>query len=288
MERIKQTPESSIPELAALRQYIAELDLTPVVRHTLEAALNQSEKQLGQQLARTTQQAERFCQLGQMAAKMVHELRNPLNAIFLHADVLEEEVRLPSPDSRTQVLESVGEIRTEVARLYTIMQDYLALVRLEVIDRPQEELGPALQDWVQELQAQLETRRIKLHLESLGRLGRIPLHQGTMRRAILNLLQYALDTMPVDGRLTLRGHRSASQVTIAVEYSGRSIPEEQWRLLFEPFQETGSEWTGLGLYVVREIVKAHQGTIDVRSTPEQTTTFTITLPLTLPEAMPGA
>jgi signal transduction histidine kinase len=129
---------------------------------------------------------------------------------------------------------------------------------------------------------------VVLHLEGLTRLGRVPIHQGTLRRALLNLMQRALEAMPQGGTLTLRGRRTApSHVTIEVRDTGGSIPEEQLDLLFEPFYTTGSEWAGLGLYVVREIVTAHHGTIDVQSLPNKGTTFTITLPLAATDAKPA-
>jgi signal transduction histidine kinase len=95
----------------------------------------------------------------------------------------------------------------------------------------------------------------------------------------VNLLQRALDAMPQGGTVTLRGRRTASHSVIEIRDTGSAISEEQLDVLFEPLSNTGSEWTGLGLCVVREIVVAHHGTIDVQSAPGQGTTFTVMLPL---------
>jgi signal transduction histidine kinase len=284
MENAEQSKEPLIPELAGLRQCIADLELPPAVRQTLEKALTQSEERLRQRLYQTVQHAERFVLLGQMAARMAHEVRNPLNAISLHTDVLEEEMRQPSSDSRLQAEESLTEIRTEVMRLYNVVQDYLALARLAVLDREPEDLAALLKECALEVQEQVESRGITLHLEGLARLGRVSLHKGTMRRAIFNLMQQALDAMPQGGTLTLRGRRMASQVAIEVWHTGIGIPEEQLGLIFEPFYTTGLEWTGLGLYVVREIVAAHGGTIDVQSEPGKGSRFIITLSLVATDA----
>jgi signal transduction histidine kinase len=256
-----------------------DLELTPAVRHTLEKALAQGEEQLRQGMAQKAGQAERFLQLGHIAARMVHEIRNPLNAIFLHTDILEEEMQQPTADSRTQMAESLGEIRSEVTRLYAVMQDYLALARLVVLDPVSEELGPFLQDCVHEIREQVERRGVTLRLEGLARLGRVSIHPGTMRRAILNVLQFASEAMHAGGTVTLRGRRTATQVSIEVGYTGSHPQETQFDRLFEPFHVVGSAEVGLGLYVVREIVAAHQGIVTVQHGPAAATTFTLTLPL---------
>src|SRR5262249_7678638 len=255
------------------------------VRHTVQKALGQSAELLRQRLARLAWHAERGALLGEMAAKMVHDIRNPLNAIFLHADVVEEELQRPTPDSQAQMAASLADIRTEVLHLYELMQDSLTLARLAVVHRELEELGPLLEECTHAIRRVAESRQVVLHLEGLTRLGRVPIHKGTLHRAVLNLLQRALEAMPQGGTLTLRGRRTApSHVTIEVRDTGSSIPEQQLELLFEPFAATDAEWTGLGLYVVREIVAVHHGTIDVQSAPNKGTTFTITLPLVAADA----
>ena len=274
-----------LPELVPLRQCLTELDLVSDVRQAVNKALARSEELLRQRLEQMARHAERGALLGQIAAKMAHDIRNPLNAIFLHADVVEEELQRPTQDSQAQMAASVADIRTEVTRLYDLMQDYLALARLSDVPPELEDLGFFLEECTRTMRRLAESRQVVLRLEGLTRLGRVAIHKGTLHRAVLNLLQRALAAMPQGGTLTLRGRRTApSHVTIEVRDTGSSIPEEQLELLFEPFSATDSEWTGLGLYVVREIVAAHHGTIDVQSAPNQGTTFTITLPLVATDA----
>jgi two-component system, sporulation sensor kinase E len=249
------------------------------VRQTLDSAFTESEKQLQRRLEQMTWQVQRSAVLGDIAGKIVHEIRNPLNAIFLHADVVLGELQYPTLDSRTQMMESLTDIRTEVRRLYDIIQDYLALARLLVVQYEPEDMGNFLRECGHVMQEQARTRGVMLHLQGLARLGSVSLHRGTLQRAFVNLLRRALDAMPQGGTVTLRGRRTASHSVVEIRDTGSAISEEQLDLLFEPLYSTGSEWTGLGLYVVREIVLAHQGTIDVQSVPGQGTTFTVTLPL---------
>jgi signal transduction histidine kinase len=271
--------QGQLPELAALRQCLTELALPPAARQTLDSAFTESEKRLQQRLEQMTWQVQRSAVLGDIAGKIVHEIRNPLNAIFLHADVVLGELQYPTLDSRTQMVESLTDIRTEVRRLYDIIQDYLALARLFVVQYEPEDMGNFLRECGHVMQEQARARGVMLHLQGLARLGSVSLHKGTLQRAFVNLLQRALDAMPQGGTVTLRGRRTASHSIVEIRDTGSAISEEQLDLLFEPLYSTSSEWTGLGLYVVREIILAHQGTIDVQSVPGQGTTFTVTLPL---------
>ena len=276
--------QGQLLELAALRQCFTELALPPAVRQTLDSAFTESEKRLQQRLEQMTWQIQRSALLGDIAGKIV-EIRNPLNAIFLHADVVQGELQCPTLDSRTQMLESLTDIRLEVRRLYDIMQDYLALARLPVVQYEPEDMGNFLRECGRVIQEQARTRGVILHLQGLARLGSVALHKGALQRAFVNLLQRALDAMPQGGTVTLRGRRTASHSVVEIHDTGSAISEEQLDVLFEPLYSTGSEWTGLGLYVVREIVLAHHGTIDVQSAPGQGTTFTVTLPLVAMEGM---
>jgi len=271
--------QGQLPDLAALRQCLAELALPAAVRQTLDSAFTESEKCLQQRLEQMTWQVQRSALLGDLAGKIVHEIRNPLNAIFLHADVVQGELQCPTLDSRAQMMESLTDIRMEVRRLYDIIQDYLALVRLAVVQYEPEDMGNFLRECGRVMQEQARNRGVVLHLQGLAHLGSVSLHKGTLQRAFVNLLQRALDAMPQGGTVTLRGRRTASHSIVEIRDTGSAISEEQLDVLFEPLSNAGSEWTGLGLYVIREIVVAHHGTIDVQSAPGQGTTFTVMLPL---------
>jgi signal transduction histidine kinase len=271
--------QGQLPELVALRQCLTELALPPAVRQTLDNALTESEKRLHQRLEQMAWQVQRSALLGDIAGKIVHEIRNPLNAIFLHADVVQGELLCPMLDSRTQMMESLTDIRMEVRRLYDIMQDYLALARLAVVQYEPEDMGNFLRECGRVMQEQARTRGVMLHLQGLARLGSVSLHKGTLQHAFVNLLQRGLDATPQGGTVTLRGRRTASHSIVEIRDTGSAISEERLEILFESLYSTGSEWTGMDLYVVREIVVAHHGTIDVQSAPGQGTTCTVTLPL---------
>ena len=272
----------SIPELSTLRQRLTALPLPTAVQQELMEALLQGEEQLRQRLEQGTRDATRLTLLGELATGVAHDIRNPLNVIALHADIVEEELRQPTPDSHAQITDSVEEIRKETKRLYDVTQDYLALVRLPTVPRQPEDLGALLEACTVEIQTQAEASGITLHLVGLTRLGRVHCHQGTLSRAFLRLLQRTLDVMPQGGALTMRGRRVAAQASIEITATGHSIAEEQAERLFAPLDPAHLEGLDLGLHMVWAIVTAHDGTIAVQRVAGKDTRLTITLPLVLP------
>jgi signal transduction histidine kinase len=106
----------------------------------------------------------------------------------------------------------------------------------------------------------------------------VAFHASTLRRALLNLVQNAAEAMPHGGTVTLAGHGSADQVQLQVHDTGSGMPVEQLPQIFEPLYTTKPGGTGLGLYIVQQIVEAHGGQVTVESQVGQGTTFTLTLP----------
>ena len=231
-----------------------------------------------QRLEREAQRAQHFTLLGRLAAGISHEIRNPLAAVFLHVDVLEEELKQPLPESPAQVTEALAEIRTNLSRLEDLVQDYLTLVRTSQLERTPHDLGAALLAWATEWQPLALRQSVLLRLEGLEELGTVAVHANTLFRALLNVVQNAVDAMPHGGTLTLAGQGMATHVQLHVRDTGSGIPAEQRAAIFEPLYTTKPGGTGLGLYIVREIVTAHGGQVSVESVEGQGTTLTLTLP----------
>src|SRR5262245_6040505 len=230
-----------------------------------------------QRLEREAQRAQHFAMLGRLAAGVSHEIRNPLAALFLHVDLLEEELQQPTPESATQVTEVLAEIRMNLARLEALVQDYLTLVRTSQLERTPQDLGAALHAWAAEWQHLAMSQGVLLRLEGLEDLGPVALHASTLSRAMLNLVQNALDAMPQGGTLTLAGQRTATHVQLHVRDTGSGIAAAQLAPIFEHLYTTKPGGSGRGLYIVQEIVAAHGGMLAVESALDCGTTFTMTL-----------
>jgi signal transduction histidine kinase len=234
-----------------------------------------------QHLEDQARRAEHFALLGRLAAGVSHEIRNPLSVIFLQVDILAEDMQRLPLVHQANMAPSLAEIKTHLARLDDIVQDYLSLVRVHSIQRQPAQVGAVVAAFAQEISAMLAARGITLQQQGLAELGTIDLHPSTFRRALLNLVHNAIDVMPQGGTLNLRGRRQADTVQLEVSDTGPGIPAEHLSHIFEPLFTTKPGGTGLGLYIVREIIAAHDGTVTVQTLPPgRGTTFLLTLPVT--------
>jgi signal transduction histidine kinase len=147
-----------------------------------------------------------------------------------------------------------------------------------------EDLGRAMQTWAAEFHVLAAPQGVSLQLAGLAELGTVALHATTLRRAVLNLVQNALDAMPRGGTLTLTGRRTPMHVQLQIRDTGSGIRREQRAKIFEPLYTTKPGGTGLGLYIVQEILAAHGGQVSFESVEGEGTTFSLTLPRAMDEA----
>jgi two-component system CheB/CheR fusion protein len=263
------------------------LDAVQLILLAMEdiTARKQTERRLQQEMAerqrleRDAQRVAHFALLGRLAGGLSHELRNPLAVIVLHVDLLEEELRQPSPDSATEIALALTEIKAHLARVDDLVEDYLSLVRGSTLQQTPMELSLLVTQCAHEILPALAAHGITLRLDAVDQLGMVALHPHSFRRVLVNLVHNAVDAMPQGGTLTLQGRRQAATVSLAVQDTGSGIPPEHLPQIFEPLHTTKPGGTGLGLYIVHEVVAAHGGQVAVQSTVGAGTTFTLTLPL---------
>jgi len=278
LRRTLETQRQQVQERAA---QVRQLEAT--LRH--EMAERQRAEEECRRLEQAAQRAAHFARLGRLAAGVSHEIRNPLAAIFLHVDLLEEELNQPSPNGSAEITQCLTEIRTQLTRLEELVQEYLTLVRVASIQTTPQDLGVAVQTWAAEMQGLAAAHEVSVQCESLTELGQVAFHPSTLRRAVLNLVQNAVDAMPQGGTVTLACQATATHIHLRVQDTGLGIPTERLGQIFEPLYTTKPGGTGLGLYIVQEIVAAHEGEVTVQSMQGQGSIFTITLPRVPGETM---
>jgi signal transduction histidine kinase len=228
--------------------------------------------------ARPRQQA-RLSLLGRLAGPLSHEIRNPMNAIFLHIDIVEEEVHQLTPDDGAQVTQSLATIKAEVARLHALIQDYLYLARLSELQRAPVDLRALVEDVSAELQSQRQNRGVRVVLSGLDTLGQVALHQSLFRRALLNILRPLVEAMPQNTTLSLSAERTDCRVQLQIGDHARVIPPEVWAALQTPLHNMASETADLQKFVAQEIIAAHGGSLQIRDTAEAGVSCTIALPV---------
>ena len=227
--------------------------------------------------------AARLRMLSRLAGALAYKFRNPLTTSFLHADTLEDALRRLESNQRPQFLHFLPVMQDEVGRIDDLTQQYFWLARLPDLERQPEDLGVYIDTFAPEMQAFVQARGITLEVEGTRGLGQMSLHKHTFRRILLHLLHNAVEAMPHDGVLRLRGQRLGHQTCLEVSDTGCGMLATQLCRFFQPFHSTKAGKLGLGLFVAYEIVTAHDGAIEVCSTLGAGTTVCLNFP-----ACPGS
>jgi PAS domain S-box-containing protein len=228
-------------------------------------------------------QGEHLMVMGRFASSLSHEIRNQLNAVMLHTDVLSDTLDDMPSDMQHLLEESVVDIRQEISRLHDLVENFLSLARLTRLDLVPVMLATFIEALNEEIEPLLASHGIRLRQCLNTDLGEVKLHTNTFRHLWLNLIHNAIDAMPNGGEVTIRAECSAEEVSLTITDTGTGVATDQIPLLFVPFHTTKPNGTGLGLYVVQEVAAAHHGRVNVSSEVGGGTSFTVTLPVLSPD-----
>ncbi len=221
--------------------------------------------------------AERLATVGKMAARITHEIRNPLSAIGLNLELLEGEIA-EGGDLKEQ-RELVAAIKAEAARLSRISEQYLGMARRPAPTLAPEAVGEIAVELMAFLKPELDRAGIAGRVEVADDVPVIAVDEGLLRQALLNLVRNAREAIYDGGEILVRVEPApAGGVDVSVEDTGPGIPDELRATIFEPFITTKEQGTGLGLAVTREIVEAHRGTIACEAPERGGTRFRLRLP----------
>jgi signal transduction histidine kinase len=225
-------------------------------------------------------QRARMVAIGELAAAVAHEIRNPLGALSNCVQMLRESPRRHPDDA--ELLEIVHE---ETVRLGAIVSDFLALGRPRPPHLVAVDVHELLQDTANLLRRDEErSARVTVVLQCPPTPLFVRGDRDQLCQVLLNLFVNACHAMgPEGGTIEAGAERRAGAIAISVRDSGPGVPAEALAQIFEPFFTTRSDGTGLGLAIVRGIVDAHGGTIEVTSPAGQGATFTCILPSALPD-----
>lgn len=216
---------------------------------------------------------ERLTVLGNLAAGVAHEIRNPLSSIKGLGTYI-------AGRGQAEIAEAARTVIEEVDRLNGVVSELLDFARPAAIIKTPQDIKLLVQDALRLVAPDLQAKQIQTKLIQNDALPLVMVNPEKLTQALLNLFINAIQAMEPCGRLqvTVRNN-GGDNFSIAVKDSGCGIAEDLQAALFTPYFTTKPDGTGLGLAIVDQIVEAHGGIISITSTPDAGSTFIITLPL---------
>jgi len=231
------------------------------------------DKKLREKLARS----EKLSAIGQMAAVIAHEIKNPLGSIVTAADLLSLRKGMKIQGDSLTLLRT---IKQEAKRLNRILTDFLAFARPRKLRLGVHNINEVLRDVLSFMRSDPNVSSSISIEERLGPgVPSIPLDRDQIRQVIWNIVLNAVQAMPEGGKLGVASESENGYVKVRVRDSGVGIPKDDLDNIFQPFHSTKKGGTGLGLSIAHRIVEVHGGSIEVEAKVGKGTEVTITLPI---------
>jgi signal transduction histidine kinase len=241
------------------------------------AHLRESREEI-QRLHRTQMsRAEHLATLGELAAGLAHEIRNPLAGIAGVIEIIGRDLPGTSPARGV-----VKEIRQEIAQINHILSDFLQTARPHPPEIRRSDLNTTVEHAVMLARQQALSKPIEIHFQRNALLPEVEHDSGQIHQVLLNLMINSIQAIDGPGRVDVVLDTKDTFVTIRVSDTGRGILPEHLPNIFRPFYTTKGNGTGLGLSLARRIVEEHGGHIDVSSTVGEGTRFVVILPIVRP------
>jgi len=224
-------------------------------------------------------ESERLNALTLLAAGVAHEIGNPLNSLDIHLQLMARKLKKLPPGDRKPLEENLGTARREIQRLDTILRQFLQAIRPTTPQRGQCDLHQIIQDTLNLLEPELASRDIAVELDLAKEFPSMNLDSTQFQQVIYNLLRNAYQALQGDGGLIrITSAFNDYECSISISDNGSGISPEQMGSLFEPYKTTKQSGTGLGLLIVRRVVREHGGEIEIESEPDAGTTIHIHIP----------
>ena len=228
--------------------------------------------------AQQTIESERLNALTLLAAGVAHEIGNPLNSLHIHLQLMQRSVQKLDGEAKAELEQSIDIARSEVNRLDSIVTQFLRAIRPS---RPQlrpENLNTIVEEAVRFFMPEIQDREIVVEQELRSDLPLLQLDRDQMKQAFYNVIKNSLEAMQRHGTLRIHTDLDDTHVLIRFVDTGSGMSAGNLSRVFEPYFTTKPSGTGLGLLIVRRVVREHGGELSIESSQGKGLTLTIRLP----------
>jgi len=243
--------------------------------NTMVLQLRESREEIERLHATQMSRAEHLATLGELAAGLAHEIRNPLAGIAGVMDIIGRDV--PSSSPAQEVLKDV---REEVLRINRIVTDLLETARPRAPQMQLADLNTTVEHALMFAREQAKSKPIQFAFAKSADLPAFEHDPAQIHQVLLNLMLNAIQAVDGSGTVSITIEERAGFAAVEVSDTGPGIPPETLKSIFRPFFTTKGHGTGLGLSLAKRIIEDHGGQIDVASMPGHGCAFTVILPLT--------
>lgn len=243
---------------------------------------------LGQDVSKLAAQEKRLL-LSRLLARFAHEVRNPLSSLDIHVQLLEEDLQEATPRVREKTASRFEIIHGELHRLENIVKHFLSLAGPSSLELHPVDIAQVVNHVCELLRPEAAARGIEIAVRVAEGMPAPAADAAQLTQALVNLVINAIQAIERQGRVEVAaGFDPASQrLSMTVGDSGPGIPAGRESSIFDPFFTTKSEGSGLGLWIVQQIITAHGGEVEVSGAPGGGAVFALRLPLARPEAPDG-
>ena len=240
-------------------------------------------KALGEDVSKLAAQ-EKYLLLSRLLARVAHEIRNPLSSLDIHVQLLEEDLVKAAPELHDKTTGRFEIIRGELHRLENIVKQFLSLAGPSSLNLQPVEIGTIIGHVCELLRPEAGAREIEIRADVPSDLPTVAGDAGQLTQALVNLVINAIQAIERKGSVTVSAAVDLANgvLSVSVRDTGPGLPVDQKSAIFEPFFTTKSDGSGLGLWIVQQIVVAHGGVIQAANAPQGGAVFTVHLPLAGP------
>jgi len=231
------------------------------------------------EMERRLEKAERLSSLGQLAAGVAHEIRNPLNAISMATQRLKKDFIPPDSNKADDFQNLSGVIRDEIKRLNGIIEEFLSFSKSRRLELRDFSITEILQKIVSLIREEASARGITIETKWRQSPAIIPIDINKLQQAFLNLIKNAMESMPAQGKISIVVDKEGKNyIVVSISDTGCGMTTEEIERIFNPEYTTKEKGVGLGIPLASEIIRGHGGDIRVISRKGEGTTFEVILP----------